>query len=96
MTCADSVGDQLPGRAVIAGAVKVRLLVIEPMTIHRGVGFRRIEVRSFDQRYLAPVARRLRGNVFPGLPAVAREMDQAGVAAGPDQICRSSGEGAMV
>jgi hypothetical protein len=43
----------------------------------------RVEVRGFDLGDLAPCRETGRGDVGPRLAAVARQVDQAGIAAGP-------------
>src|ERR1700674_2158108 len=61
------------------------------MPIHGRISFGGIEVRGFNQRYLAPVPESVGRDIFPGFAAVAGEVDETGVAAGPDQISVQAG-----
>src|SRR5258708_4691293 len=82
----NTIGDCLPGRAIVAGSIDVWRLIIEPAAIDGRVSDSRVEMRSFDQRDLAPVADLGRSNVLPGFPTIARNVNHAGVAPRPDQV----------
>src|ERR1019366_1297574 len=79
----EAVGGERPRLAEIVGAVDVRLVVFAAMAIHRGPGGAGVEVRGFNLGDLAPCREAGRGDVGPRLAAVARQVDQAGIAAGP-------------
>src|SRR5579875_4144759 len=65
------------------------------MPVNRCVSRRGIEMGGFDQADFAPFCKALRGDVFPGFSAVARELDQSVIGADPDftraQSRRSNG-----
>src|SRR5258708_7743881 len=44
-----AAGNRLPGSSIVTRSVEVRRLIVEAAAIYRGVGNRRIEMRSFDQ-----------------------------------------------
>src|SRR5687767_13101066 len=70
----DSVGDELPRRAVVGRSVDVRTQVIHLEMIRRDERRARREVRSFDDGDAAPLRDVLRSDVLPGPPVVAGHM----------------------
>ncbi len=81
----------LPRAATVARAVDVRPQVVEPEPVHGRVRGERVEVRGFEHRHLAPRRERGRRDVAPRPPAVVRHVDQAVVAADPDQARLAGG-----
>src|SRR5260370_5284864 len=79
--------DFLPSGAEVAGAVDVRLQVVEAEAIDGGVDSSRVEVRSLQNGNLAPGSKLRRSDILPGLSAVASELNQAIVCAGPQRAC---------
>ena len=73
-----------PRGAAIVGAIDVRLQVVQAKAIDSGVRRVVVEVRSVELRHLTPGSHGLRGDVFPRLAAIAREVDQAIVGARPE------------
>ena len=91
----NAVHNRLPAFAIVARAIDIRRLIVEPVTINRNVSHGGIEARGLDHRDLAPVAESRRRHVLPVLAAVARQMQQPGIAA--RQISSPfSGEGAIL
>ncbi len=78
--------DFLPGFAKVAGAVNVRVQVIETERIDGRVSGAGGVVASFDYGNFAPGGQLGRGDVLPGLPCVAGDVDQAIISAGPNCI----------
>src|ERR1017187_1763189 len=78
--------DRLPSSPVVPRAIEVRRLIVEPAAIDGGIRDSGIEMRSFNQRDLAPVAQSWRGNIVPVLSSIAREVNQSRIASHPDQI----------
>ncbi len=76
----------LPGGAAIVGAIDVGLEIVEAEAIDGGVDGVVIEVRGVELGHLAPGSDGGRGDVFPGLAAVAREVDEAIVGARPEDV----------
>ena len=81
-----AVDDLLPGGAAIVGAIDVGLEIVQAEAIDGGVDGVVVEVRGVELRHLAPGRHGGRRDVLPGLAAVAREVDQAIVGAGPDDV----------
>src|SRR5476649_3099317 len=79
-----ALGHLRPGLAEVARAIHVRPIVFAAMPVHGRIGYRRVEVGSLNLRDLAE-GREARGRyVPPGLAGVARQVDQARIAAHPD------------
>src|SRR5215470_2601574 len=78
----------LPGLAPVAGAIDVRVVVFEAMTIDGGIRFVDIEVRSIHHHDLAPRSQLRRRYIVPGLSIVGCQLDIAVI--GPDPYCRRS------
>ena len=76
--------DLLPGLPHVAGAIDVRLEVLELMTIYARVRRVWIEVRSLDHRYSAPGRDCARRHVLPALAVIQRELNESVVRADPD------------
>ena len=75
-----------PRLTAVPGAVDVRVQVVEPEAIHRRKCLERVEVGGLHQRDLAPGREHGRRHVAPGPAAVVRDVDQAVVGAGPDEV----------
>src|SRR5205085_12237163 len=78
--------DLRPRPAAVVRAVDVRAQVVEAEAVDGGVGRLRVEVAGVDDGDLAPGSQRGRRDVSPRAPAVARDVDEAVVRAGPDGI----------
>src|SRR5271165_4842574 len=86
---------RLPGLAVVAGAIDVRLVVVQPMAVDRRVRHGGTEARRLDHRDSAPIADTCRRDILPGLAVVEGELDKAGVT--PPQISSAfNGDGAIL
>ena len=83
----DAVDDQLPRLPVVGRPVDERIAVVHLVEVHGEVGRAGVVARRRDAAHRAP--RRQAGQVLrdvgPGLAAVARELHQAVVGAGPDE-----------
>ena len=72
---------------MIAGAVEVRVHVVDHVGVDDDVSHRRVERRRLDHLDRGPLrqAGQVLGHVRPGLAGVARNVNQAVVGADPDQ-----------
>src|ERR1051326_4641469 len=77
----DAAHDFSPGLTEIAGAIEMRAIIFDAMAVDRRVRGRRIEMRGFDVRDLAPIREPAWSDVRPSLAAVFGEMNEAGIAA---------------
>src|ERR1700693_613177 len=82
----NAVRDQLPCGPVVTRSINVRRLIVEAAAIDGCVCDAGIEMRSFEQRGLAPVAQPFRGDLFLALATIAGEVIHSRVASRPDQI----------
>src|SRR5258706_44501 len=80
----NAVDDLLPGRAVVAGLVKVGTVVVHPIHRRGHVGRSRIVRRSGDGIDLDPLGHVLGSDVDPLLTAIPRDVDEAVIGARPD------------
>src|SRR5438128_1623310 len=85
-----------PRFAKVGRPVEVGMHVIEPVRVDNNVSRAGVEARRFDHAYRSPLwyATQRRGHVLPVLAAITRHVNQAIVAANPDQIllCRRFGD----
>src|SRR5215472_13818221 len=77
--------DLRPGFSGIARAIEMRSDVGQAMAVNGGVGSRRLEMGGLDHAELAPRRQARRRDITPGLATIARQVDQAGVSADPDE-----------
>src|SRR5260370_8945265 len=82
----NAVRDPSPGLTVVSRFVDERIAIIYLMKIHRNVGGARVVARCLDVGHGAPLGQAgdVRGDIGPGLAAVARYLYQAVVTASPD------------
>ena len=80
-----AAGDLLPRLARVLRAIDVRIVVLEAMTIDRGIRFVRVEMRRFEHRHLAPRVHPGWCYVLPRLPIVGRDVNVAVVGADPEE-----------
>jgi hypothetical protein len=78
--------DLLPGLAAVVGAVDIRMQVVEAEAVDGSVGGCLIEMRGVQLGDFAPRSELGRRDVLPVLAAIARDLDQAIVGSGPDQV----------
>src|SRR5215470_17703922 len=81
-----AVRKRIPGCSEIGGLENVRREVIHFVPFDRRIGGTGIFRRRFQHAYSAPLRHGLRRHILPMLSAVARDVDQAIVGSGPDQI----------
>ena len=83
----NSVGDLLPGLAVVARLVEIRFVVVVLVHRRRNISSAGIERRRFDRIDLNPFRHHVfrRRDVVPVLAAVARHLHQTIIGAGPDR-----------
>ena len=83
----NSVRDLLPGLSVIAGAIEIGPIVVPLVHRPRNVGGAGIVRRGFERVDLDPLRHhaRRRRDIRPVLAAIARQMDQSIITAGPDR-----------
>ena len=83
----DAVGDFLPARAPVERAIQVRPKIIRFVSCRGQVGPARLERVDFQAVYLRPFRQPGGRYVRPCRAAVACDMHEAVVAAGPDHVC---------
>ena len=77
-------GDGGPGFSEVGGFENVRLEIVEPVPVHRGIGAVGIERRRLNQVDGAPF-RHFRADVSPGFPVIGAQLNEAIVRAGPER-----------
>ena len=80
----DPVRDRCPRCAVVVGLIQVRLHVVELIPVCGDVRRARRESRRVDHRDARPLRQAGRRHVLPAFSAVARDVDQSVIRAGPD------------
>ena len=79
----NAVGDLLPCLAAVVGAIDVRAQIVQAEAVDGGIDRLVIEMRGVELRYFAPRRKIGRRDVVPRLAAIASDVDQAVVGAGP-------------
>src|SRR4029077_20544241 len=82
-----------PGLAVVGRAIEIGTEVVELVAGGREVGSPLLEGAGLDAVDHRPLGEALRRHVLPGLAAVARDVDEAVVRAGPEDAGSEGGLG---
>ncbi len=77
--------DFCPGFAEVGGLENVGLEIVELVRVHGGVGGSRFERGSFEEADHGPLGNFFGRDVGPVFAAIARQLNQAIIRAGPEQ-----------
>src|SRR5262249_1354171 len=81
----NSFGDFCPGLSVVAGFVDVRVQIVILMAVHCYICSSSILRRRLDEADTTPVRHLFRGDIYPSLPAITRDMNQTIIGTGPNE-----------